>query len=57
MWQVYLMLANDRQAADLHKAAEPHLERAPRVRRWRPARRASGVATASETRSHTAETH
>ena len=51
MWQVYLMLANERQATEQRKAAEPHVERAPRTRRWRTGRRTDGPVAATGTRS------
>lgn len=54
MWQVYLMLANERQATEQRKAAEPHVGRAPRTRRWRTGRRTDGPGAATGTQADTA---
>jgi|GEM_PF-6033076 len=41
MWQVYLYLANERQAIEHREAARRHPAIGSRIRRWRDARRVS----------------
>ena len=42
MWQVYLMLANERQTVEQRKTAEQRVERMSLVQGWRASRRAGG---------------
>jgi hypothetical protein len=43
MWQVYLYLANERQAIEHREAARRPIAGGSRIRRWRNARRTTGV--------------
>ena len=54
MWQVYLMLANERQTVEQRKAGEQRVERVSLVRGWRTSRRAGGRVAAD--RKQNAET-
>ncbi len=46
MWQVYLYLANERQAIEHQEAAKRRPATGSRIRRWRDARRTRAVSTA-----------
>jgi hypothetical protein len=43
MWQVYLYLANERQANEHHMDVKRRATGGSRIRRWRKARRTAGV--------------
>ncbi len=43
MWQVYLFLANERQAIEHRDDVKRRVEGGSRLRRWRTARRDAGV--------------
>ena len=46
MWQVYLYLANERQADEHHAASKRRTPGESRIRRWRTARRNGRVQSA-----------
>lgn len=49
MWQVYLYLANERQAIEQREAARRPSPFGSRIRRWRDARRTTGATPAQRT--------
>ena len=51
MWQVYLMLANERQTVEQRKTAQQRVERVSLLRGWRPSRRAGGRVAAGRKQS------
>ncbi len=49
MWQVYLYLANERQAMEQREAARRPSAIGSRIRRWRDARRTNSVSASQGT--------
>ena len=56
MWQVYLMLANERQTVEQRKTAQQRVERVSLLRGWRTSRRAGGRVAAGRKQNAEAPT-